>query len=259
MKKNVLKLTAIAIVALVTLTCAFALSACDEKRTDVFEQNTKFYLDNDTLYFMGQPDILVSLVESVAINMDETYFEFRTDGTVHMQVTTKDGLFRNVNDLLEGYGIDLGFLTSMNLQDSIDAYVEPMFPGFDERISEGDLEGALKLIRNSLGFDITGLDYENDGVKEVLAYVGAYKSLPSDIFAKIPTDTVLRLTFDSTYDLRTVKGADGKEYTAIYISDIKNNPSTQPFGVFTVKEDNGVKKATLRIEFMDITVGVKTN
>ena len=92
----------------------------------------------------------------------------------------------------------------------------------------------------------------------MLAYVGANKSLPRDILAKIPTDTVLRLTFDSTYDLRTVKGADGKDYTAIYISDIKNTPSTQPFGVFTVKEENGVKKATLRIELMDITIGVKT-
>ena len=49
-----------------------------------------------------------------------------------------------------------------------------------------------------------------------------------------------------------------KEYKAIYLGyAVKDNPTTEPFGVFTMTEEDGVQKLFLRIEFMDVNIGLK--
>lgn len=126
-------------------------------------------------------------IEEIAVDMDKTYFEFRPDGTMHMQLTTKDGVFGKIQGLLEDNNIDISAaLTSFDIKGSVNGYVEPMFPGFAAKLSQADLEGALELIHHSLGFNITGLDYEDDGVKEALAYVAENMALPADLLSKIP-------------------------------------------------------------------------
>lgn len=261
MKKNSIKILTIACLVVAICACTLTFAACDDKNTgkDTFAETTRFYVDNDTLKVMDLPLMAITAIEKIAIDMDKTYFEFNPDGTMHMQITTKEGLFKDVQGLLDEMKIDLTqALETFDINGSVNGYVEPMFPGFDDRLSNGDLKGALALIERSLGFNITGLDYEDQGVKDALAYIANNRKLPADLLSKIPADTVLQLTLDQTYGLRKLKGADGKEYTAIYIGALKDNDKTAPFGVFTLTEKDGVKSAVLRIEFMNIQVGVKT-
>ena len=261
MKKNSIKILTIACLVAAVCACALTFTACDDKDAgkDTFAETTRFYVDNDNMNVMDLPAAVVTAIEKIAIDMDKTYFEFNPDGTMHMQITTKEGLFKDVQGLLDDMNLDLTqALESFDIKAMVDGYVEPMFPGFDEKLSNGDLQGALALIERSLGFNVTGLDYEDQGVKEILDYIANNKKLPSDLLSKIPADTVLQLTLDQSYGLRKLKGADGKEYTAIYIGALKDNDKTAPFGVFTLTEKDGVQSATLRIEFMNIQIGVKT-
>ena len=279
MKKNFVKISAI-IIALATLCCvAFTLCACDDKtptqpslKPDKFDSDTRFYIDNKTTDFMGQinggddgESGLLDKIEHIALNNEETYFEFGKDGKLHAQVQTKDGLFADIDGLLsliKGFNKDFdinAMLENFDIEGGLNYYVEPMFPGFRAKLEAADLQGALGLIKHSLGFNIDGLDYDDEGVKEALAYVAANMKLPGNLLNLIPKDTVLRLTFDTQYAIRYVTGSDGKEYTAIYLGyDVKDNPDTEPFGVFTMTEEDGVKKLFLRLEFMDINIGLKT-
>lgn len=274
MKKNFVKISA-TIVALLTLCCcAFSLVACNEdEKPAQFSQDTRFAIDNSVTDFMGQinggedgESGMLNLIEDIAINMDESYFEFKKDGTLHAQIQTADGLFGNINNILNMPfvknmlgDLDVGeMISSFDIVGGLDFYVEPMFPGFRAKLEAADLKGALELIRHSLGFNIEGLDYEDEGVKEALAYVAENMKLPSNLLDLIPSDTVLKLTLDTQYAIRYLKGADGKEYKAIYLGyAVKDNPTTEPFGVFTMTEEDGVQKLFLRLEFMDINIGLK--
>ena len=264
MKKNFVKISA-TIVALLTLCCcAFTLVACNEdEKPAQFSQDTRFTVDNSVTDFMGQinggedgESGMLNFIEDIVINMDESYFEFKKDGTLHAQIQTADGLFGIINNFLN---IPFGaMISSFDIAGGLDFYVEPMFPGFRAKLEEADLKGALELIHHSLGFNIEGLDYENEGVKEALAYVAENMKLPSNLLDLIPSDTVLKLTFDTQSAIRYLKGADGKEYKAIYLGyAVKDNPTTEPFGVFTMTEEDGVQKLFLRLEFMDVNIGLK--
>ena len=194
MKKSVVKiLTIICLVAAMTA-CVFVFTACDTSvamknfessfaiKPDAFSETTRFYIDDSVLQIMDTPSFFVKAIEEIAVDMDKTYFEFRPDGTMHMQLTTKDGVFGKIQGLLENNNIDISAaLTSFDIKGSVNGYVEPMFPGFAAKLSQADLEGALK-----------------------------------------------------------------------------DNDKTAPFGVFTLGEKDGAKTAVLRIEFMNITIGVKT-
>ncbi len=278
MKKNFVRISAIIIVMLVLCCCVFALAACDEndetptENPAQFKENTRFYIDNETTDFMGQinggedgESGLLDKIEHIALNNEQTYFEFGKDGMLHAQVQTKDGLFADIDGLLsliKGFNKDFdinAMLGNFDIEGGLNYYVEPMFPGFSAKIEAADLKGALGLIQHSLGFNIDGLDYEDEGVKEALQYVAQNKSLPGNLLSLIPKDTVLRLTFDTQYAIRRLTGSDGKQYTAIYLGyNVKDNPDTEPFGVFTMTEEDSVKKLWLRLEFMDINIGLKT-
>lgn len=270
MKKNLMKVVSLVFVLVLSVCCTIVLSACNEEETDAFKSDTRFYIDNETTDFMGQINgkTYLPLIETLALNMDETYFEFGKDGMLHMQIQTKDGLFGSVESLLKNSivknllgDIDVeSMLESVDLTQGIEFYVEPMFPGFAQKIDEEDFEGALELIRRSLGFNIVGLDYNDEGVKQAVAYVAQNKALPGNLLSLIPADTVLKLTLDTEYSIRHLTGADGKQYDAIYLGyDVKENPSTTPFAVFTMTEDDGVTKLLLRLEFMDIDIGLTQN
>ncbi len=261
MKKSVIRIFTIAIALVLLFSCLFALCACNEKPDDAqknaFAQNTRFDVDYDNLNMMGMNKKLVGLIVSAAIDTENTYFEFKSDGTMHMQIQTKADLFKNVDKLLTGLNIDISSaLSSFDVKTSVDRYVEPMFPGFTQKLKDYDLQGALGLIKHSLGFNIEGLDFQNENVKAAVKYVGDNMALPANLLEAIPQDTVLRLTLDTQYALRDLTASDGTHFRAIYLGyKVKDNPQTAPFGVFTLTENDTV--GALSIEFMNIHIAIK--
>ncbi|MCM1305899.1 MAG: hypothetical protein NC037_00230 [Bacteroides sp.] len=208
---------------------------------------------------------LLALALPVVTDSNNTYLEFTSDGKMHGQIQTAAGLFGETLDslfnLLNQFQIDFdrdklnAMISGVEIEGMIDSYMEPMFPGFKAELSDADLAGALNLIHDGLGFNITGLDYNDEGVKEILAYVADNMALPADLLDKIPADTQLTLTFDSQYYVKDVKGTDGKKHKAIYVSAIGANDATQPYCVFDVTENSkGDMCLFFRFEFMGVNL-----
>lgn len=257
-----LKIFAVSTIIAVLLVCAFSLSGCNKDADDVFQEDKTFTIDNQNTNIMGiLTGVYLDAVENLTLDMDNTYFEFKKTGVLHAQIQTKAGLLSDMEAILSFFNISeqeiRNMLESFDLSVTLNKYVEPMFPGFEKKLEEGNLEGALGLIKSSLGFNVTGIDGSDSEITEAVKYIGETKKLPDNLLDIIPKDTVITLTFDTEYSIRNLKGADGTEYCAIYIGyDVKDNPSTQPFGIFTATETNGKTSLFLRIEFMNVDIGL---
>ncbi len=259
MKKSIAKIITIAIALVVISSCVLTFCACDEEDTSVFKTDTRYNVNYDKLNVMDMNKLIVNVIVAAAIDKNNTYFEFKTDGTMHMQIQTKAGLFADVTALLDEYLPDFDIssaLQSFDVEGSVDNYVEPMFPGFKKKLQQYDLQGALALIKHSLGFNIEGLDLTDEKVQAAIKYVGDNMALPGDLLSAIPSDTVLRLTLDTQYAIRDLTAYDGTQFRAIYLGyKVKDNPQTAPFGVFTLT--NGDAEGALSVEFMNIHLSIK--
>ena len=243
-----------------------ASSVSTGNKSTSFSKNMRFEIDEDTTGLMqyGGP-FIISMLKSALLDVDNTYAEFTTDGKMHFQLQLRGDLFGagldSVFDLLDFFGIEMdkasvsALLKNFDIEGGVDSMVEPMFPGFKAELEKGNLKGALEIIERSLGFNIVGLDYEDEGVKTVLSYVAQNMKLPTNLLDLIPADTQLTLTFDSQYVVKDVVGEDGKTYKGVFISSIASNPDTQPFAVFDVTEKDGKTKLFLKVEFMNLRIG----
>ncbi|MDE6302353.1 MAG: hypothetical protein K2M36_02035 [Clostridia bacterium] len=252
MKNKVLKrILILATASIIAATCLVGLCACNNNKVEHYAVNKA---DSS---IMGYGDVMLNAIFNLAVDEENTYLELDGKGNLHMQIRTKAGLLgESLDALLNTFGMSKADLSaalgSFDIKGGVDTTVEPMFPGFRAKLEQGDLDGALKLIQRSLGFYLYGLDYNNEDIKAALQYVGENMKLPENLLDIIPADTQLTLTFDNKYYTGETVGTDGTKYQVIYISDITENPYTQPFGIFTVSEKNGKKLLTLRIEFMAV-------
>lgn len=235
-----------------------------------FDKDMRFDLDVSKLGLMDIDLInpaTLTMLGNLMIDKENTYAEFTNDGQMHFQIRTKAGVFgellNNIFAALRQLKIDIDketvneMLSSFEIEGMIDSMVEPMFPGFKAELMQGDLDGALKIIQNSLGFYIEGFDYSDDNIKAILNQVAHDMTLPGNLLDLIPADTVLTLSFDSKYYVKDVKGSDGNNYKGIYVSEIGANSDTQPFCIFDVTNDskNGKTKLFFRVQFMNLSIG----
>lgn len=259
MKKNILKTFVICMLVAIIAIVPITLTACDKEPDDsVYAGGKRFAVDANNTNVMGFP---FSLIMFAALDEDNTYFEFGENGYLHAQLQTKQGLVGNLGGIFALMGMTeeevREMLATMDLSGMVNSYVEPMFPGFTAKLKDGDLEGALGLIKSSLGFNITGLDFDNEEIVEAVKYIGETMHLPSNLLDVIPADTVLTLTFDTQYARRQVTTTSGDMVSAIHLGyKVKDNPSTQPFGVFTESIANGKTSLALRIEFMNVNISL---
>lgn len=283
MKKNIGKYILILAVVTTLILSACLFAACDEKeevKPLAFSQDRVFKLDAENINFMGNPHIVVAAVIALALDEDETYFEFKSDGTVHGQISTKAGILGIAENLLENETIkgllgdsfgDLSIesignmIAQVDLAEGLEFYAEPMFPGFTKCLEDGNADAAFKLIENTLGLNIKGVDFSKGALKEAVEKMGqeyaTYKTLhlPSNLLEIIPKDAQLTLSADWEYNLVHLKGEDGAKHDALYIGgDVAHDPATtQPFAIFTYTENQDEPaRLELRIEFMSITLAL---
>ena len=269
------KVVIVALIAVMVGALALGLCACDNNRNNNKDNNDNddnvvewYHFDEDIRFDLNKsktnvmdmdmgPTIIIALF-NMALDESNTYMEYKADGTMHFQLQTQAGLFGEKFDKLMdalktvGMEIDVGaMLANVELTGMLQSYVEPMFPGFTAKLEDGDLEGSLNLISNSLGLNIVGLDYSDAEVKKLIKEIGQTKRLPSDLIERIPDDTVLTLTWDSSYYVWDVTGHDGKQYTAIAIGELGKTDYTQPWCVFDLSTNtNGTRALFFRAEFM---------
>ncbi len=263
MKKNIIKIFVILTLTLIIAVIPVMFTACDKTNESVYEGGKKFGIDTDHTDIMGIKGAELNLMLKLILNSDNTYFEFKEDGYLHGQLQTRSGIIKSIESIISMIGgsnqeVEIGdMLANIDLSGMVNAYVEPMFPGFTDKLKAGDLEGALGLIKSSLGFNITGLDFDDEQIIEAVKYIGETMRLPANLFEIIPKDTVLTLTFDTQYARRKVTTTSGDKIDAVYLGyKVKDNPSTQPFGVFTESKIDDKTALALKIEFMNIDIGL---
>lgn len=276
MKKATVK-TIILVIALVGLLAVSgcALAACGENvenkiEITAFEENKVYELDASNTNFMGNDGALVSMVALMLFDEEKTYFEFKSDGTVHGQIATKAGLFGGIKDLLASFDMsedDLkNMLKGIDLAEGLEFYAEPMFPGFTKNLVEGNIDKSFELIERSLGMNISGVDFTTGALHDAVVAMGREYTekgtlhLPENLLDIIPADAQLILTADWGYSLMTLEGSDGTTHEAIYIGGpVAQEPeTTQPFAIFSLGTgDDGTPNMHLVIEFMNIDLALK--
>ena len=246
--KTTFKILTLTVVLLLIAVLAFALVACDKDSAPKDE-----YFENDMLFKISDDTEIVGLpygIFSVLFDEDESYFTFTSDGKVHGQLKTKQGLVSTAIDLLDTMGYDVNELTSgladIDLDEAlVDPYVVDMFPGF----TLDHVEESFDLMKNSLGLSLIGIDFEH----EIIRGIESTHRLPADLLDRIPADFSFGIAFDEIYHIKTVTDADGNTMKAIYVGDIvAHNENTQPFIIFSMSEKKGKKVLTLDVEFIMI-------
>ncbi len=288
MKKNAIKFLSLTIAIVMLVACTTALVACDKESVDVFEKTTRFNFDVARVSAFGgeATDMggLVGLILPIvtdedmenlwALDAKTSYVEFYADGTMHAQIQTAPNIFNKIGDIVEGLSSLMGgggedvsemnlnaMLADLHLENFIATYIEPMFPGWTDKLKQGDLKGAMGLIESSLGFNITGIDTEDEGVKAIVESIA--KNMRESNHFKIDDDidilgafqaltdengegVRIAITFDSTYKIVSNVASDGKVHQAIYLGGLADNTSTQPWGVFTMTNNADSDDADLQ-------------
>lgn len=244
--KKTFKIVTLTVVLLLVAVLALGLVACDKDSTP-----QEVYFDNDMLFTVSDDTEIMGLpfgIFSVLFDENESYFTFTSDGKVHGQLKTKQGIVSTAIELLNTFGYDVNELTAgladIDLDEAlVDPYVVDMFPGF----TLDHIEASFDLMKKSLGLSLIGIDFESELIKGI----ESTHRLPADLIDKIPENFSFGIAFDQVYHIETVTDADGNEMKAIYVGDIvAHNENTQPFIIFSTSEKKGKKILTLDVEFI---------
>lgn len=212
--------------------CVLPATGCEGKKTYV-KEDISFAITNES-NVMGIP---INLVLDASSGI-----ELKKDGTFVLSLMLNDG----APMLLNNY-FDLEAMSKADLSGFINAYVKPIFPGF----TLDDVEGSLNLIKNSLGAELVGFDFEDENIKKLVESLETTGRINSDLV--IPEGLGVRYT--SFYEIKTLKSETaGKEYTAIFTD--KYSEGGEPYFVLTMDTDSESGKNTLylRVEFLKLTL-----
>lgn len=232
MKKKASIIISIVLLIAVLTASLVCFTACDLPTEGYFVTETiKVPLAPLSTYIMGLP-------LGIVFDADTSYIEFTPDGicTVKLMLIDIASLMNNtvIKGLLEGDGsedaetLDKTVTKEMLNTAFIDGYVNVMFPGFDIT----DLEGSLNLIKNSIGVELTGLDFENnDLIKAIDANLknpNTDQVLPDNFtladLAGLPQG--IGLVIKGSYCLVDAPTADGTTFTMAMVG--QHDSDTQP-------------------------------
>ncbi len=254
MRKNTIKIISVTLALMMVLVCAVTFVACGEMPTYTFGKTTRFCVDfqNITLSGGSVGAIIAAFVDEESsmwlIDAQNSYVEFYPDGTMHAQIQTAPDVFSKIAALLEGKSLN-DVIADLHLENLIEIYVEPMFPGWTEKVNQADLKGAMALVEGSLGFSVKGIDFDDEGVKSIAQSIANNMTQNNRFKIDDDIDTLaifqslkdedgqgvrLSIEFDNCYKLLELTAQDQKIHQAIYVGEISSNTSTQPWAVLSM-------------------------
>lgn len=214
--------------------------------TYIFDYDREFYFDKITLDNVGFPDLVGKNLMDLGVFGPDCRFSFYDDGTFRTTVTIADKFIPIINALLGTLKFEElmagKVMGDLDVEDIVREYCKNMFPG----ATVDDFSAALEVVKRSIGVEIIGADNLNG--------TEIWNSITKE--GKLPENAVLRPGFgfeiNSTYCVKKVKGADGEEWTAVYIG--RFNPDTEPFLIFTVHEDGGISTVDVSMEILGLVL-----
>lgn len=263
MKKTFLRIMLPIITVVLLVVCAFGFAACNDDDIDLskFEKTVRFNFADDTS-IMGIP---WSIIAPLALNTSECYVTFSPDGKIHGQLRTSAAALELLTGPMpnlggeeqkpdeEAQGSIIDMIGGMDLSGAVETYLAPMFPGF----TLTDLENSLGMLKESVGASFFGFDFTNEKISALRDYIEETGKTPAKMLDYIPEDFVLGIDFDNTFEIKKVTGADGKQYHAIYISELASRDDTQPFAVMTLGlNSNGKRTIKMDIFFIQFSLSL---
>lgn len=226
MKK--MKVISIIMVVLMSLSCLFLFTGCAE------------HLDEDAFFQIKMESRVMDYPVALALTADSGIL-LKKDGTMTVSLMINDFATTLVN------GMDLSSLSSVNIEKEAGAYAVPIVPGFTMR----DVLGSFELLKNSLGIELVGLDYENEDIKKLVDSLQETGKVNSDL--KVPGGLGIRYT--GFYELKTLRSEiTGEEFTAVYVDKYSENGEPYVIMTMTTDPESGKRVLYLRVEFMNISL-----
>lgn len=233
--KTIKKITVVALLITITaLSCLF-LASCKYKDEYYVKKETNFEIYSGTKIM----DIPVSPLLSKA----NSGITLRPDGTMTMRFVFNSAVSYILNEQVN----IATMIGDLDLSEFMDSYLNPLFPGF----TLDDVPSSMKIIENTLGMRLTGLDYNSPDIAALLEGLktGVY---PENI--TIPTN--IGLEYNGPYALKDTVDADGNAYTVLYMG--KHEEKGESYVVMQLtKEENGKNALASRVEFINFNLVAK--
>lgn len=210
----------------------------DKKATEnnpfvAFESQKRYYIDNSTTA-LGMPIGLI-------VNKNSSYIEFRTDGTMKLQIMLPDGASGLVDSLLAGTD-----LSTVDISPIIDKYAVELFPGF----TTDKVLYSFGLLDSNLGLSFVGLDTEHEGIKNLIDSIEKEGKLPATL--SIPDG--LGVKYEGRYTVReVVNPLTGEKWTSVHMGAPYENGDG--FIIMTITEnEDGKEMVYFDIDFLQMHV-----
>ncbi|MBO5775772.1 MAG: SGNH/GDSL hydrolase family protein [Clostridia bacterium] len=201
------------------------------------KKNKTVAFEEERTYNVTSNVSVLGLPIGMFLNLEESYIEFRTDGTMTLKIMLPNGI-----------GSLLGAVdtSSVDVNSIIDMYAVELMPGFTLK----DVKGSLGLLTANTGVEIVGLDYEHEGVKALVESLQNEGKLP----AVLSLPDGLGLQYEGRYTVREVTNpTTGKTYTAVHMGAPYENGDG--FIIMTIDQtEDGQEKIFFSIDFLQTYV-----
>ena len=201
------------------------------------KKNKTVAFEEERTYNVTSNVSVLGLPIGMFLNLEESYIEFRTDGTMTLKIMLPNGI-----------GSLLGAVdtSSVDVNSIIDMYAVELMPGFTLK----DVKGSLGLLTANTGVEIVGLDYEHEGVKALVESLQNEGKLP----AVLSLPNGLGLQYEGRYTVREVTNpTTGKTYTAVHMGAPYENGDG--FIIMTIDQtEDGQEKIFFSIDFLQTYV-----
>lgn len=183
---------------------------------------------------MGTPAITGGMI-SIFLDVQQSYIELKSDGTIIFQLTTIDNLdMDKISSLLGTLGMSVDDMLGedLDLSSGVDTYVKNLFPGFDL----SDVAAGLNLLKGSMGVEIIGLNDPSDPTTQLWYSALASGKLPDPLV--LPRQLAIRYT-GTYFTEKVTSSVTGQSYTAVYFGN--PHPNGNPFITATQDYDQATK------------------
>ncbi len=209
--------------------------------------NDEYYTSRDETYYITNNSTVNPGMEINGRLLYNSYIELSSDGTIEIVLKSKWVNFL-LNAALSGATSETD-LSVFNLRELEEQYLKELFPGF----TFDDLEGSLGLIKDNLGIEVSGINFEDKGIQEICKSLKDNRTLPSN--PKIEKGIDLTITYTGTYTLQKVRSeVTGIEYEQISIDKHPNGGDSYIIGCRDTDPETGKRRVYFRIEFLKMYV-----
>ena len=242
--KKFMKFITIVIVISVTASL-FMLAGCEKEEVAPkhLSEDKTFYLDKFDINLMG---FELNPIQLNFLDLNNSFITLRANGTFTLKLAINNNMISVINSMIKGLNT-----SEMDINTFAEQYLYTFFPGFVLT----DIPTSLNFLRNSLGAQFIGIDYESPEMMSLLTAL-AEGRLPESI--SLPANLAIQL--DTVYEIVNVHSEYTGDYTGIYVGNWDHEESYEPYLILTMYEnESGQSCLKTRLEVIGADINATAN